>query len=484
MSKKNFLFVVLFCVSINLMSQTPQAISYQAVARNAQGNILSNTNVSLRVSILSGSVSGSAVYVETHNLSTNQFGLINIQIGKGTATSGVFLSIDWGANSFYSKVEIDVAGGSNYSEVGVSQILSVPYALYSDKARIATEDGDSNSSNELQSLSVTGTQLSISKGNTVTLPSSGGSAVESLTNAQRDALTNIPLGKMIHNSSTGFWELYDGTKWGGISITKQLITSNWTKKDIASSTNFVHSSDVESFVFQNKMYYFSNYNSSNSNFLYCLDLNTFTNTKKSSLPFTPNYAASIKTNSYAYVSISGKFYQYNPSSDNWILLNTPPSDKFIVIQNKVYTWLHKISESEEFYEYNESSDTWSLNSTFSPLNDYGSPLFTIADCGYLKVSTKMFEFNPINKTLVEKNYSTHLDYSYNSIHSTVKSDNTGVYQFFDCDVYTYNKISNSWTMTDYPCFDGIDNEDVEFDVNGIFYILDNRNKALWYFSPN
>ena len=111
-------------------AQNPNAFQYQAVVRDATGNVLSSDTISLKFSILSGSVTGTTVYSETHNDTTNQFGLISIQIGNGTVIIGNFNLIDWGNNIFFLKVEIDVNAGTNYQEMGTSQLLAVPYALH------------------------------------------------------------------------------------------------------------------------------------------------------------------------------------------------------------------------------------------------------------------------------------------------------------------------------------------------------------------
>ena len=81
-----------------------------------------------------GNINGTVEYVETHNITTNQFGLINIQIGKGTSSQGVFSEINWGANLYFSKIEIDINDTNGYQVIGTSQMLAVPYALYAAKA--------------------------------------------------------------------------------------------------------------------------------------------------------------------------------------------------------------------------------------------------------------------------------------------------------------------------------------------------------------
>jgi hypothetical protein len=121
-----------------LLAQSPAAIKYQAVARDATGAILANRNVGFRFSILAGGATGTAVFRETHSAQTNEFGLVILEIGNGTNILGNISSIDWGAGAHYLKIELDPNGGSSYSLMGTSQLLSVPYAL---RARIA-ETGD------------------------------------------------------------------------------------------------------------------------------------------------------------------------------------------------------------------------------------------------------------------------------------------------------------------------------------------------------
>lgn len=111
-------------------AQAPQKMSYQAVLRNANNTLLSNTPVAMRVSVLQGSASGTAVYVERHTLTTNINGLATFEIGSGTVISGSFTAINWASGQYYVKTETDPAGGTNYTISGTSQLLSVPYALY------------------------------------------------------------------------------------------------------------------------------------------------------------------------------------------------------------------------------------------------------------------------------------------------------------------------------------------------------------------
>jgi hypothetical protein len=125
--------VLLLSSSAILNAQTvPQSVNYQAIARNAQGSVFVNQNISIRVSILEGSETGDAEYIETHSGVTNSFGLLNIQIGSGTPLEGSFSGVNWSNANQWLKVEMDVEGGSNYQEIGNNQLLSVPFALYAE----------------------------------------------------------------------------------------------------------------------------------------------------------------------------------------------------------------------------------------------------------------------------------------------------------------------------------------------------------------
>ncbi len=130
--KTTLITLVIVLIAITVIAQSPQAFKYQAVARDNTGNALANQNVKFRIGILQGSASGTLVYSETHLVTTNQFGLANMEIGNGTVISGVFADIDWGANISFLQIEMDETGsGSFYELMGTSQLLSVPYSLYS-----------------------------------------------------------------------------------------------------------------------------------------------------------------------------------------------------------------------------------------------------------------------------------------------------------------------------------------------------------------
>src|SRR5690554_566777 len=92
----------------------------------------------MQISILQGSASGTAVYVETQTPTSNANGLVSLEIGAGTVVSGDFTTIDWANGPYFIKTETDPTGGTSYTITGTSQLLSVPYALHAKTAETVT----------------------------------------------------------------------------------------------------------------------------------------------------------------------------------------------------------------------------------------------------------------------------------------------------------------------------------------------------------
>ncbi|WP_124635919.1 collagen-like protein [Taibaiella sp. KBW10] len=129
--KKFLLNAALAFTMINMSyAQAPKLFNYQGVARNTSGVALANQSLGLKISILEGSASGTVVYAETQQATTNAFGLYNLSIGNGTAVTGTMAGVDWATGDKYIKVEIDPSGGTTYTSLGATQLLSVPFALY------------------------------------------------------------------------------------------------------------------------------------------------------------------------------------------------------------------------------------------------------------------------------------------------------------------------------------------------------------------
>ena len=136
---RNILVSVFVCLfSLNALAQAPEKMSYQAVVRDNANALVVDKVVGMRISILRGSASGTAAYVETQSPRSNTNGLVTLEIGAGTVVSGSFAGLNWSTGPYFIQTEIDPSGGSNYTILGVSQLVSVPYALYSKTSGSST----------------------------------------------------------------------------------------------------------------------------------------------------------------------------------------------------------------------------------------------------------------------------------------------------------------------------------------------------------
>ena len=127
--KKQLLILFGLIISFaTVMAQAPQTMNYQAVVRNAQGSAVANsTPVSIRFTIHDQTTSGTIVFRETQSTTTNQFGLINVQIGSVAANLG---TVNWSNGAKYLQVETEINNAGSYTDMGTTQLISVPYALY------------------------------------------------------------------------------------------------------------------------------------------------------------------------------------------------------------------------------------------------------------------------------------------------------------------------------------------------------------------
>ena len=148
------IMAALFAIVIiaTAQAQAPQKFNYQAALRTNNNVPIINTPVSVRISIVKDSATGTVVYTETQTTTSNSNGVISLQIGTGKAVSGNFSTINWGAGNYYVKTETDPTGGTNYTTSGTAQLLSVPYALYaanSGTTGAAGKDGVSVSATKI-----------------------------------------------------------------------------------------------------------------------------------------------------------------------------------------------------------------------------------------------------------------------------------------------------------------------------------------------
>jgi hypothetical protein len=198
------LLTVITLNSIILKAQSPQGINYQAVAYNNLSQPVTNQTVGVRLSVLDGGAAGAVLYSETQAPNTDNTGLFSIVIGNGTPVSGTFAGINWAAGTRWLKTEIDIAGGNNYVVMGSSQFMSVPYALYAEKAGTADKINFTSGSFQIPDgfktvttvLIPANTNYTVPAGKNLYIPNSvGGIAIDgdtlwpSLTSAAADSRT-------------------------------------------------------------------------------------------------------------------------------------------------------------------------------------------------------------------------------------------------------------------------------------------------------
>jgi hypothetical protein len=159
--KKIYAIFLSVLLTTSLFAQSPQKMSYQAVIRNNSDQLVTNHAIGMQISILQGSSSGTAVYVETQTPTTNANGLVSIEIGGGTVVTGTFAGIDWSTGTYYIKTETDPTGGTGYTITGTSQLLSVPYALHAKTVASYPEtDPIFGAWNKSTGISITASQVS------------------------------------------------------------------------------------------------------------------------------------------------------------------------------------------------------------------------------------------------------------------------------------------------------------------------------------
>ena len=213
------LLLLLFFIPFLALAQVPQGVGYQGVATDSNGVELVNQAISIQVSVLSGSTTGTIEWQETHSTTTDTFGLFILIIGQGTSTGNgaqsSFADISWGTNTHFLKIEMDVTGGTNYSFMGTNQMMSVPYALYAESAgdNIWEKDSVNNISYQNGNVNI-GTNNNDSSAVLNINSTTQGVMLPSMTEAQRDSIHSPTTGLLIYqnNGTTGFY-YYNSIEW-------------------------------------------------------------------------------------------------------------------------------------------------------------------------------------------------------------------------------------------------------------------------------
>jgi len=194
-------------ISSSLFAQTPEKMSYQAVIRNSSDALVTNTQIGMEINIRQGSPTGTIVYTETQTPTTNANGLVSIEIGGGSG----FNTIDWSAGPYFLETKTDIAGGTNYTITGTSQLLSVPYALHAKTAEtvtggIAETDPIFGAWDKSTGISITENQIS---------------DLQNYLTAETDP--TVAANFDFSGATTGDLLQFDGTKW--VKVTPNYLSS-------------------------------------------------------------------------------------------------------------------------------------------------------------------------------------------------------------------------------------------------------------------
>jgi uncharacterized protein (TIGR02145 family) len=212
--------IITICAAILMtacvFAQAPNKMSYQAVIRNSSNALITNQAVGMQISILQTSSSGTAVYVETQTPITNANGLASIEIGGGTLVSGNFATINWANGPYFIKTETDPNGGTNYSITGTSQLLSVPYALFS--------------ANGIRSVSATGDTLFLGNGTHLIIPGI------SAANTTGGGGGQYPAGSVFCNGPTAV-----------VDVTNPATGKIWMDRNLGASQVATSSTDANAY---------------------------------------------------------------------------------------------------------------------------------------------------------------------------------------------------------------------------------------------
>jgi uncharacterized protein (TIGR02145 family) len=207
---KSILLLFFSCCFMVSHAQAPQKIGYQSEIRNLSGVLVTNTVVGMKLSILKGAVNGTAIYVETHLPTTNNSGLVSLEIGQGNVLLGTFSTINWNNGPYFIKTETDPLGGSNYILNATSQFLSVPYAYYAG--------------NGINSLSAIGDTVYLNNGNSFIIPDI------SAANIMQGGSCNLP---NVFNDSITYGTLNDQD--GHTYKTVQIGNQEWMAENLRTS---------------------------------------------------------------------------------------------------------------------------------------------------------------------------------------------------------------------------------------------------------
>lgn len=235
---KRILILAFFITPLFLFAQAPQKMSFQAVVRNNSNQLIINSTIGVRVSLIHMSITGNPLYIETHSVMTNENGLVTLEIGGGSVVLGNISTINWANGPYFIKTEIDPLGTTNYSVVAISQLLSVPYALHANTAGSLLVPPNESDPIFSQSVAAGITTANISYWNQKQDPLTPGTGISIIGNVisatgggsgiEIDPVFAASIAAGITGADTAFWnQKQDPLVAGsGISIVGNVISSS------------------------------------------------------------------------------------------------------------------------------------------------------------------------------------------------------------------------------------------------------------------
>ena len=226
--KTILVLAVFFLYLLPALGQIPQGFNYQAVVRNPQGEPLPQQQVSIRIS-LQDEAGVVTHYSETHTVTTSSQGVVSFVVGSGTVQSGVFTDIPWADGNIHLKVEVDPAGGSSYTTLGVSQLQSVPYALYAASGTPGPQgpQGEQGPAGPQEEFDPVFTAWDKSTG--IVITESQISDLGSYLTEETDPA--VAANFDFSGAATGDLLQYNGTKW--VKVTPNYLTSYTETQNLA-----------------------------------------------------------------------------------------------------------------------------------------------------------------------------------------------------------------------------------------------------------
>ena len=393
-------------MGITAMAQSPSKFNYQAVARDAAGVLVSDGTVGVKVTILSGSATGTEVYSETHSATTNVYGMLNFQIGAGTGATGDISTIDWGSDAHFIKVEMDPAGGSSYTVSNTSELISVPYAEYANSA-LHVDDADADSTNEVQMMMMSGDTLMLSI---------GGGSIDMSGYDQSAGVASNDSAITANAAAAAAALAAHVTADMDIDSTNELITDMMLDGDTMlqiTEDGAVHEVDLTALVDDGDWDRVDD---------------TLSNTADSliSIGATTPWNAEYKLNIDPGLNLGGiAQYMYGSSSNDWLMYN--------------YDYLHSgWNYGISNYFYDGSSGGYGLNNEFY-LNN--STVYGVRNLIYYNTSTSYGTYNYIQGTTSQSG-SMYGVYNYSQGYGTY---NYGVYN----NIYNYRSTGTAYAYGAY-----------------------------------